>query len=144
MSSPGSASWQLILKQSTYSSTDFLKRLIKWYARKGICVECVQIDNGFEFSKRFSNSKRDIQTLFEKTAANLGIRHKLIRSYTPRHNGKVERSHREDQKRFYSYRSFFSLSDFEYQLSVHNRRSNNLPMRPLNWLSPSQLIVQYV
>lgn len=23
-------------------------------------------------------------------------RHKLIRPYTPRHNGKVERSHRED------------------------------------------------
>ena len=38
---------------------------------------------------------------------NLGIRHKLIRPYTPRHNGKVERSHREDQKRFYSCHSFY-------------------------------------
>ena len=65
-------------------------------------MECVQTDNGFEFTNRFSNSKRDLPTLFEKTAAELGIRHKLIRPYTPRHNGKVERSHREDQKRFYS------------------------------------------
>ena len=48
-------------------------------------VECVQTDNGFEFTNRFSNSKRDLQTLFEKTAAELGIRHKLIRPYTPRH-----------------------------------------------------------
>jgi transposase len=40
-------------------------------------------------------------TLFEATAAKLHIRHKLIRPYTPRHNRKVERSHREDQKRFY-------------------------------------------
>jgi hypothetical protein len=32
-------------------------------------------------------------TLFEATAAKLHIRHKLIRPYTPRHNGKVERSH---------------------------------------------------
>ncbi|MBD5155870.1 MAG: transposase, partial [Oscillibacter sp.] len=68
--------------------------------------------------------------------ADLGIRHKLICPYTPRHNGKVERSHREDQKRFYSSHSFFSLPDFDKQLAVHLRRSNNLPMRPLNWLAP--------
>lgn len=131
-------------EQSTYSSADFLRRLVKWYARRGIRVECVQTDNGFEFTNRFSNSKRNLQTLFEKTAVDLHIQHKLIRPYTPRHNGKVERSHREDQKRFYSCRSFFSLADFQNQLAVHNRRSNNLPMRPLNWLTPSEFIVQYV
>ena len=107
-------------------------------------VECVQTDNGFEFTNRFSNSKRDLPTLFEKTAAELNIRHKLIRPYTPRHNGKVERSHREDQKRFYSCHSFYSLDDFAKQLSAHNRRSNNLPMRPLRWLSPAEFTVQYV
>lgn len=131
-------------EQSTYSSADFLKRLVRWYARRGIQVECVQTDNGFEFTNRFSNSKRDIPSLFEKTAAELGIRHKLIRPYTPRHNGKVERSHREDQKRFYSCHTFFSLRDFEKQLAIHNRRSNSLPMRPLSWLSPLDFLVQYV
>ena len=40
----------------------------------------------------------EIPALFETAAAQLGIRHKLIRAYTPRHNGKVERSHHEDQK----------------------------------------------
>ena len=61
-------------------------------------MECVQTDNGFEFTNRFSNSKRDFPTLFETIASQLGIRHKLIRPYTPRHNGKVERSHREDSR----------------------------------------------
>ena len=131
-------------EQSTYSSADFLKRVVVWYARKGIQVECVQTDNGFEFTNRFSNSKRNLPTLFEATAQNLGIRHKLIRPYTPRHNGKVERSHREDQKRFYSCHSFYSLHDFETQLAVHNRRSNNFPMRPLAWLSPLEFTVQHV
>ena len=131
-------------EQSTCSSADFLKKLFKWYARRRIRVECVQTDNGFEFTNRFSNSKRNLPTLFESTAAQLGIRHKLIRPYTPRHNGKVERSHREDQKRFYSCRSFYSLDDFARQLAVHNRRSNNFPMRPLSWLSPNQFTVQYV
>ena len=67
-------------EQSTYSSADFLKQLVKWYVRKGIHVECVQTDNGFEFTKRFSSSKWDIPTLLGKTAADLGIRHKLIRA----------------------------------------------------------------
>ena len=70
-------------EQSTYSSADFLKKLSQWYARRGIRVECVQTDNGFEFTNRFSNSKRDLPTLFEKIAGELGIRHKLIRPYTP-------------------------------------------------------------
>ena len=39
--------------QSTFSSADFLKRLVRWYARRGIRVECVQTDNGFEFTNRF-------------------------------------------------------------------------------------------
>ena len=82
-------------------------------------VECIQTDNGFEFTNRFSSSKRDIPTLFEATLAKLGIRHKLIRPYTPRHNGKVERSHREDQKRFYGTHSFFSLDDFGGQFAAH-------------------------
>ena len=81
---------------------------------------------------------------FWKTAVELGIQHKLIRPYMPRHNGKVERSHREDQKRFYSLHSFFSLADFQKQIAVHNRRSNNLPMRPLQWLAPLELLVQFV
>ena len=131
-------------EQSSFSSADFLDKLVKWYARRGIHVECVQTDNGFEFTNRFSNSKRDVPTLFEATAQKLGIRHKLIRPYTPRHNGKVERSHREDQKRFYSSHCFWSFDDFEKQLAVHNRRSNNFPMRPLHWLSPYEFIVQYV
>lgn len=135
-------------EQSTYSSADFLVKMKDWFCRRGVTVECVQTDNGFEFTNRFSNSKKDLQTLFEKTAAKHGIRHKLIRPYTPRHNGKVERSHREDQKRFYASHSFFSLLDFEKQLKIHNSRSNNFPMRPLKWQSPRQALsnftVQYV
>jgi Integrase core domain. len=135
-------------EQSTYSSADFLRKAVAWFRRKGVTVECVQTDNGFEFTNRFSPSKKNLQTLFETTAASLNLRHKLIRPYTPRHNGKVERSHREDQKRFYDTHRFFSLADFGGQLAVHQSRSNNLPMRPLHWLSPLEALrnftVQYV
>lgn len=81
-------------EQSTFSSANFIECAIVWFRRRGIEVQCVQTDNGFEFTNRFSNSKRNLPTLFEKTLAYHEIRHKLIRPYTPRHNGKVERSHR--------------------------------------------------
>ena len=131
-------------EQSTYSSADFLEKAVKWYKRRGIQVECVQTDNGFEFTNRFSNSKRNRLTLFELTALRLQIRHKLIRPYTPRHNGKVERSHREDQKRFYNTHRFYSLSDFGAQLAVHQNRSNDFPMRPLGWLSPKEKLIEFL
>lgn len=107
-------------------------------------MECIKTDNGFEFTNRFSNSKRDLPALFEVTAAKLGIRHKLIRPYTPRRNGKVERNYREDQKRFCSCYLFYYMDDFSKRLAVHNRRSNNFPMRPLGWLPPLEFTVQYV
>ena len=139
-------------EQCTYSSADFLRKAVSFFKRKGITVACIQTDNGFEFTNRFSNSKRDLQTLFEKTAQQLNIHHKLIRPYTPRHNGKVERSHREDQRRFYDSHEFFSLADFAKQLAIHQYRSNDRPMRPLHWLSPLEMLdsfpsnhtVQYV
>jgi transposase InsO family protein len=119
---------------STYTSTLFLKNMIKAYAFK---VECVQTDNGFEFTNRFGNGK---PTLFENTLESLGIRHKLIKPFTPRHNGKVERSHRKDNEYFYAVTTFYSFDDFRQQLQRHNRRYNNFPMRPLGWLSPSQTL----
>lgn len=130
-------------EQSTYSSADFLKKAIAYFRKQGFKIECVQTDNGFEFTNRFSSSRRTLPTLFDKTADELGIRHKLIRPYTPRHNGKVERSHREDQKRFYDTHSFYSFADFDAQLAVHQCRSNNRPMRPLQYSSPRQFLHAY-
>ncbi|WP_243167968.1 integrase core domain-containing protein [Anaerocolumna cellulosilytica] len=46
----------------------------------------------------------------------LGIRHKIICPSTPRHNGKVERSHHKDNEHFYATHCFFSFDDFSKQL----------------------------
>jgi transposase InsO family protein len=127
-------------EHSTYSSAIFLEHLVRYFK---FLIECVQTDNGFEFTNRFSNSKRDMPTLFGHKAFELGIRHKLIRPYTPRHNGKVERSHREDQKRFYTKTSFYSFADFKQQLEVYRYRSNKIPMRPLGWRSPTEYLASY-
>ena len=100
--------------------------------------------NGFEFTNRFSSSQKDLQTLFEAAAETLGIRHKRIGPFTPRRNGKVERSHREDRKRFYASHAFFSLDGYVKQFAAHNRRSNNFSLHPLALLSPNDFFVQFV
>ena len=135
-------------EQNTYSSADFLRKAYSFFKKHGFTIECVQTDNGFEFTNHLNPSGCPSYTLFEKTAADLGIRHKRIRPYTPRHNGKVARRHREDQRRFYATHSFYSLADFDAQLAVHRRASNNRPMPPLKYTSPNAFLhaysVQYV
>ena len=122
---------------STYTSAMFVRNLVKAFKFN---IECIQTDNGFEFTSRFGGDKNKA-TLFEKTLTELGIKHKLIRPFTPRHNGKVERSHRKDNERFYAVRSFFSFDDFSKQLSIYNKRDyNNFPMRPLKWRSPKKVL----
>ena len=121
---------------STYSSKIFLEHMLKAFRFK---VECVQTDNGFEFTKRFGGDKNN-PTLFEQELASRGIRHKIIRPFTPRHNGKVERSHRKDNEYFYATHTFFSFDDFKSQLKIYSRKYNAFPMRPLKWQSPKKVL----
>ena len=78
--------------------------------------------------------------MFEKQLQIYGIAYQKIRSYTPRHNGKVEQSHRKDNEYFYASYSFYSLDDFKKQLAVYNRRYNRFPMRLLRWKSPKECL----
>ena len=128
-------------EHSTYSSAVFLEHLIKVFP---FPIKCVQTDNGAEFTKRLLPAERRTPTLFEARLKQCGIEHHLIRPYTPRHNGKVERSHRKDNEYFYATHSFYSFEDFKKQLAVHNRKYNNFPMRPLNWKSPAEYINAYL
>lgn len=129
-------------EHSTYSSAVFLEHLIKAFPMP---IECVQTDNGAEFTKRFTATKEENLTLFQKRLKEHGIRHKQIRPFTPRHNGKVERSHRKDNERFYASHTFYSFEDFSKQLQLYNRRDYNLfPMRPLGWKSPSTILKEFI
>lgn len=128
-------------EQSTYSSAVFVEHLMKKFPFK---IECIQTDNGLEFTKKLGNTKNPMPTMFEKKLEQFGIRHKLIKPYTPRHNGKVERSHRKDNEYFYATHQFYSFDDFAKQLKVHNYNYNKFPMRPLNWKAPADYIKAFI
>ncbi len=130
-------------EHSTYESSEFVKIIVKKFPFK---IEEIQTDNGFEFTNRLSyqRSIRERKTKFEKTLEEKGIKHKLIKPYTPRHNGKVERSHRKDQERFYYNKVFYSFEDLVNRAKYWIKEYNNFPMRPLGWLSPKEKYLEYI
>ena len=126
---------------SKYASTEFLKIVQKKLKYK---IECVQTDNGFEFTNRLNSHETNKKTMFEEALKEAKIEHKLIKPKTPRHNGKVERSHRKDQERFYYNKVFCSFEDFKNRLKYWEKEYNNFPMKPLKWLSPNEKYLEYV
>lgn len=117
-------------EQSSYSTVQFVKMAIKHFGYK---PQIIQTDNGFEFT-HFRETKQ-VHPL-DLLCQELGIEHKLIRPRTPRHNGKVERSHRNDNRRFYQHLHFYSYDDLIKQMKAYLYRSNRLPMQTLGWQSP--------
>lgn len=130
-------------EHSTYESTKFLEKVVRYYPFK---IKLIQTDNGGEFTNRLSWHlfMKDKKTMFEKKLKELGIEHSLIRPHTPTQNGKVERSHRKDQERFYHNNIFMSLEDLRAKGKRWRIEYNNFPMRPLGWLSPNQKLAEYL
>lgn len=129
-------------EHSTYMSSEFAKRLVKYFPFK---IKTIQTDNGFEFTNRLSwnSAMRKKKTLFEITLEELKIEYRQIKPYTPKENGKVERSHRKDQERFYYKKVFYSLEDLRNRGAEWRKEYNNFPMRPLGWLSPNEFLKKY-
>jgi transposase InsO family protein len=120
------------IEQSSYSTVDFVKRAITYF---GYAPQTIQTDNGGEFT---NTTKTERIHHFDVFCNQYGIFHKTIRPRTPWHNGKVERSHRNDQERFYNHLNFYSYDDLIVQMKQYMRRSNRIPMAVLGWKSPIQ------
>lgn len=123
---------------STYNSVEFVYELLERFPFE---IGCIQTDNGTEFTSRYQGSNHP--SAFESELAALGIRHKLIAPATPRHNGKVERSHRSDQERFYNDRQFFSITYLKKQIARYLRESNRRPLFCHGWRSAQQMLENY-
>lgn len=117
------------------NSVKFLHMLLKAFPFK---IRTIQTDNGTEFTYKYISETEECP--FDKELRRLGIQHKLIPPRTPWHNGKVERSHRNDQRYFYDWETFRSVEDLNSKLAQHLIWSNNKPMRTLRDKSPLELL----
>ena len=129
-------------EQSQDSTVDFILRSFKFF---GYTPKTIQTDNGQEFRLLNEKTKDGRVHSFDRLCMFFHIEHKCIRPRTPRHNGKVERSHRSDNERFYRYLKYYSFDDLQNQMSNYLRRSNNIPSCVLRssfdnkrWLSPNE------
>ncbi len=127
-------------EHSTYSSRDFLEKLIE---KAPFPIREVQTDNGLEFTNRLIVTKSKYLTLFEEALLDLGIIYHRIQIATPRHNGKVERQHRLDEQRFYKGMRMYSLEDGRRQLAVYQKKSNTYIKTCLDMKSPNQVVEMY-
>lgn len=90
------------MEQSSNSTIDFVKITITYF---GYAPYKIQTDNGAKFTYP---SKTKSTHPFDKFCKKYHIKYHLIRPRTSWHNGKVERSNRNDQERFYNYLIFYS------------------------------------
>jgi transposase InsO family protein len=128
-------------EHSTYSSLDFLKKLIEYFP---FPIREIQTDNGTEWTNALLVKNAVHKTLFEQYLEDNDIVYHRIRVATPRHNGKVERQHRLDGKRFYSKMRMYSLADGRKQLSRYNKLSNKISKCCLNYRSPVAVLETYL
>lgn len=120
------------------NSVDFLRRLRGAFP---FSIKTVQTDNGTEFTYRFISETALCP--FERALMKAGIAHKLIPPRTPWQNGKVERSHRNDQRYFYDWEKFADVHELNLKLKTHLTWSNAKPMRILGGRSPLQILSAY-
>jgi transposase InsO family protein len=71
------------------------------------------------------------------------IIHYLIDPGKPAQNGTVERSHREDQEKFYEQNKFKNVYDLQKKLKEWNMYYNNLEHCGLGGKTPNEFLANY-
>lgn len=120
-----------------------VKALIYAYEKIGCFPKEIQTDNGIEFSDEIRRKSKRNQVIerniLDRFCNENNIIHHFIKPRTPQHNGKVERSHRIDQDKFYKNMKFYSLEDLRYQGNLWNVKYNNLPKLVLGFKTPNEV-----
>ena len=133
-------------EQSNYHSVIFLKDVVN---RFGYRIKAVKTDNGAVFTNRYNGTykREDLSPrklhVFDVCCARYDIIHYLIDPGKPAQNGTVERSHREDQEKFYDRNIFRSIEDLQNKIQLWNIEYNNLEHCGLNGKTPLEFLSEY-
>lgn len=129
--------------QSNDFAVRFLKELISIAPFK---IKSIKTDNGSCFTNRYLGYAMSADPLnirlhdFDVLCNDLGIKHYLIDPGKPAQNGKVERSHRTDQERFYEQNTFNNFEELKYKLRLWNMYYNDTKHCALNGKTPNQAL----
>jgi len=118
----------------------FLEGLVKSFPFK---IQCIQTDNGFEFTNRLN--PHGVRNMHPMTSwcGQKGIRHRLIPPGEKELNGKVERSHRIDEEFFYRRTEVRSFEFFKAAQEAWLRFYNNKRLHGgLGFITPRQKLLE--
>lgn len=129
--------------QSSEHSIRFLTEVLGVFPHR---IRAVKTDNGAIFTNYYlgTNKRSDmtVRTIhaFDTFCAEHHIIHYLIDPGKPAQNGTVERSHREDQEKFYEKNTFSSFNDLQKKMKRWNIYYNNLEHCGLNGKTPNEVL----
>lgn len=133
-------------EQTNDHSVLFLQTVIEKFKYE---IKAIKTDNGSIFTnyytglnKRSDGTMKTIHAL-DRFCDDHNIIHYLIDPGKPAQNGTVERSHREDQEKFYEQNEFKDFADLQKKLKKWNMYYNNLEHCGLNGQSPNEFLANY-
>ena len=133
-------------EQTNFHSMLFLKEVMEKFKHK---IQAIKTDNGSIFTNYYTGmNKRSDMTVKTIHALDLFCRenniiHYLIDPGKPAQNGTVERSHREDQEKFYDQNKFKNFNDLQKKLKRWNMYYNDLEHCGLNGKTPNEFLQNY-
>ena len=133
-------------EQTNGNSIVFLQAVMRRFPHK---IKSIKTDNGSIFTNYYlgTNKRSDmsVKTLhaLDVFCAENGIVHYLIDPGKPAQNGTVERSHREDQEKFYEQNKFTTFKDLKKKMRKWNVYYNDLEHCGLNGKTPNEFLANY-
>ena len=127
-------------EQTKGTAIDFMEKVLERFPCR---VAAVKTDNHAVFTNRYTGAYRSDDPFpafhaFDAFCEQQGIAHYLIDPGKPAQNGTVERSHREDQEKFYEQVSFETVEELQYKLRLWNMYYNDLRHCGLRGRTPNQ------
>ena len=128
------------------SAINFLEKVLSLAPFK---IKAIKTDNGPCFTNRYNGgyvkslAMFPKEHIFDSVCNQNGLDHYLIDPGKPAQNGHVERSHREDQEKFYDEVDFRSLNDLKLKIRLWNMYYNDLAHCGLNGKTPNQMLRYY-
>jgi transposase InsO family protein len=130
-------------EQASCHTITFLKIVMKKFPHQ---IKAIKTDNHAIFTNYYlGTNKRSDMTVkslhpLDQFCADSDINHYLIDPGKPAQNGTVERSHREDQEKFYDRYPFTSLLSLKRKIRTWNDYYNNLEHCSLDGRTPLEML----